>query len=262
MEGLDFLKEKTWNLFGLDHWFFKVNASIVIDTWIALAIMTAILIPSYIILKKKSGILHFMLTNSVNFFVNMAKQALGFFDFKHTVFIGSIFIFILVCNILSLIPGLEEPTKSPNTTLAIGIIQFFYIQYYTIKNHGLWNYTKEYFEPIFIMFPLHIIGKMATIISISFRLFGNIFGGFIISSIYYNVIEGSWWKETFGIILGMNFLIKFFFVIFEGGLQAFVFTMLTTTYLAMAVQKDHDDDGREQKCNKKKDEKEASSCLQ
>jgi F-type H+-transporting ATPase subunit a len=240
MEGLEFLKEKgCWHLFGLQNDFFKINSSIVIDTWIALLIILAILIPCYIILKRKPGIAHFAVTNTVNFFVDMTKQALGYFDFKHFSFIASVFIFILVCNVLSLIPWLEEPTIDPNTTLAIGIIQFFYIQYYTIKTHGPVAYAKEYFEPIFLMFPLHVVSKLASIISISFRLFGNIFGGFIISSIYFGIIQGSWWKESFGIFSGMNFVIRLFFGIFEGFLQAFVFTMLTVTYLSMALQSDH-----------------------
>lgn len=238
MEGVDFLKEHNWHLFGLKHSFFNINSEIVIDTWIALLIILAILIPCHIILKRKPGMAHFIITDGVNYFVNMTKQAFGYFEFKHFAFIASVFIFILTCNLLSLIPWLEEPTKNANTTLAIGIISFIYTQYYTIKAHGLLSYTKEYFEPIFVMFPLHIISKIAGIVSISFRLFGNIFGGFIISDIYFKMIEGSWWKESIGLLSGINFVLKFFFGIFEGGLQAFVFTMLTITYLSMAVQKD------------------------
>lgn len=242
MEGLGFLKEsKSWHFLGLQHSFFKINSHVVIDTWLVLLIILIILIPCYIILKRKPGMAHFLITDTVNFFVDMTKQALGHFEFKHFVFTGSIFIYILMCNFLSLIPGLEEPTKDPNTTLAIGIIAFFYTQYYTIKTHGALAYTKEYFEPIFIMFPLHVISKLASILSISFRLFGNIFGGFIISSIYFTLIEGSWWKEILGLVSGMNFVLKFFFVVFEGALQAFVFTMLTITYLAMALQKDSEE---------------------
>jgi F-type H+-transporting ATPase subunit a len=86
------------------------------------------------------------------------------------------------------------------------------------------------------MFPLNVIGKLASIISISFRLFGNIFGGAIISRIYFGVIEGSLIGEMIGLFSGINFLIMLFFGLFEGALQAFVFSMLTLTYLSMSIQ--------------------------
>ena len=86
--------------------------------------------------------------------------------------------------------------------------------------------------------PLNVVGKLATVVSLSFRLFGNIFGGFLISQIYFTAIEGSFWLELGGIITGINLILKVFFCLFEGYLQAFVFTMLTLTYLAIAMQKD------------------------
>jgi len=86
------------------------------------------------------------------------------------------------------------------------------------------------------MLPLNIVGKIASILSISFRLFGNIFGGVTIAALYYNTIEGSWLGESFGLLSGINFLITLFFGLFEGFLQAFVFTMLTVTYLSIALQ--------------------------
>jgi len=237
MEGLELLKEDTWQLFGSKHWFFAINYTTIRNTWIALFILILILIPIHIILKKKPGVAHFMVTSFADYFATLIKQSLGFFVFKHFAFIASLFTFILLCNMTFIIPGLEEPTQDPNTTLALGIISFLYIQYYSIRTVGVWEYIKEYFEPFFPMLPLNIVGKLANILSISFRLFGNIFGGVIISKIYMAAIEGSWWKETVGIISGMNFLIKFYFGFFAGVLQAFVFTMLTITYLSIELQK-------------------------
>lgn len=233
------LNEHTISLFGLKHWFFKINYNVIINTWIALAILLVLLIPAYIVLKRKRSIAHFLIIDTVNYFVDLTRQSLGYFEFKHFAFVASIFIFIITCNFLALIPYLVEPTKDPNTTLAIGIISFIYTQYYAIKAHGILQYSKEYFEPFFLMFPLHVVGKIAGILSISFRLFGNIFGGFIISDLYFTMIEGSWWKESLGLFLGINLLVKFFFGIFEGFLQAFVFTMLTVTNLGIAIQTQH-----------------------
>jgi len=240
MEGFGVLGEKPWrplSYFGLKHSFFDINYSTVLSTWITIGIMLLILIPIYIVLKRKPGLFHFAITSFVNYFANLTKQSLGFFSFKHFSFITALFMFISLCNIISIIPGIEEPTQNLSTTLAFGVIQFFYIQYYEIKAHGPLSYIKEYFSPFFLMLPLNLVGKIASIVSISFRLFGNIFGGVIISDIYFGGIKGSIVLESIGLLSGLNFLIKFFFGLFEGLLQAFVFTMLTITYLSIAVQK-------------------------
>jgi F-type H+-transporting ATPase subunit a len=86
------------------------------------------------------------------------------------------------------------------------------------------------------MLPLNVIGKLSSIISISFRLFGNIFGGAIITKLYFGAIGGSIILELLGLLSGLNFLIVAFFTLFEGLLQAFVFAMLTLTYLALSTQ--------------------------
>ena len=88
------------------------------------------------------------------------------------------------------------------------------------------------------MLPLNLVGKLASIVSISFRLFGNIFGGSIISQIYFGSIKGSLLLETIGILSGVNIAITLFFTLFEGFLQAFVFAMLTLTYLSIGLQSD------------------------
>lgn len=89
------------------------------------------------------------------------------------------------------------------------------------------------------MLPLNLIGKFATIISMSFRLFGNIFGGATIASIYFRLIYGSPAWEAIGSFSGINLIIMLFFGLFEGLIQAFVFAMLSLTYLATAIA--HDD---------------------
>ena len=88
------------------------------------------------------------------------------------------------------------------------------------------------------MLPLNIIGKISSIISVSFRLFGNIFGGSIITKLYFTAIQGSVLFELLGIFSGLNLLIVCFFTLFEGLLQAFVFAMLTLTYLSIGCSEE------------------------
>lgn len=137
-----------------------------------------------------------------------------------------LFLFLLLSNWLGIIPHLEEPTKDLNTPLSLGIMGFVLAHYAGIKSKGLKSYLSEYFQPIFFMMPLNVIGELAKIISISFRLFGNIMGGSIIILVVSYL--------TYSLVLP-PFLYAFF-SIFVGTIQAFVFTMLTVVYISVQVK--------------------------
>lgn len=221
--------------FGFTHSFFAVESTIVLHTWIILLLMVALLIPARMMLSSKKSITRFLLISYVNSFIELCEQTLGMRSHNHFCFITTLFTLIVFCNAISVIPGLEEPTQSINTTLAFGLISFFYVQAYQIKQNGFIGYLKDYTSPFFLMLPLNIIGKVASIISISFRLFGNIFGGSIIARIYFGAIQGSLLWESVGLFSGINLLMTLFFGLFEGLLQAFVFAALTLTYLSLAI---------------------------
>jgi len=243
MDGFDLSSSHQWSLapiVGLEHPLLVFDPHILMHTWIILAILLACLLVARWFLAQKKGIGHFLALSYVKFFIDLCNQSLGSFSFSHVAFITTLFTFIALCNIISIIPWLEEPTKDLNTTLALGLIAFIYTQATAIKKFGLRAYIHEYFAPFFIMFPLHVVGKLASIMSISFRLFGNIFGGYMISNIYFSTIQGSWLFETIGLVTGLNMLIIVFFSLFEGLLQAFVFTMLSLTYLSIAFNGEGD----------------------
>ncbi len=138
----------------------------------------------------------------------------------------ALFMFLLLSNWLGIIPHLGEPTKDLNTPLSLGIMGFLIAHYAGIKAKGLKQYLKEYCEPIFFMAPLNVIGEFAKIISISFRLFGNIMGGAIIILVVSYL--------TYSIFLPP--FLYFFFGCFVGTVQAFVFTMLTIVYISVQVK--------------------------
>jgi F-type H+-transporting ATPase subunit a len=145
---------------------------------------------------------------------------------KYAPMICALFMFLLLSNWLGIIPHLEEPTKDLNTTLGLGIMGFIIAHYAGIKSKGFKAYIKEYFQPIFFMMPLNLIGELAKIVSISFRLFGNIMGGSIIILVVSYL--------TYSLVLP-PFLYAFF-GLFVGTIQAFVFTMLTVVYISVQVK--------------------------
>ncbi len=239
MNGFDVAETDQWlfgPFFGIDHSFLRINKLTVLYTWITLLLLAGVLFLGRYLLTKKNGLGKYLTLSFIQFFVDLINQTLATFSMNHFIFITTTFCFVLACNVVSLIPWMEEPTTDVNTTLALGLVSFFYTQSAAIKAEGLWSYIKGYFSPFFLMMPLNVVGKFATIISISFRLFGNIYGGSIITGIWFNAIQGNFLLEIIGLATGINLIIVAFFGLFEGFLQAFVFGMLSLTYLSIALQ--------------------------
>ena len=140
--------------------------------------------------------------------------------------ICALFMFLLLSNWIGIVPHLEEPTKDLNTPLSLGIMGFVLAHYAGIKTKGFKEYSREYFQPIFFMMPLNVIGELAKVVSISFRLFGNIMGGSIIILVVSHLI--------YSVLLPP--LLNAFFGLFVGAIQAFVFTMLTLVYISVQVK--------------------------
>jgi F-type H+-transporting ATPase subunit a len=145
---------------------------------------------------------------------------------KYFPIVCSLFLFLLVSNWLGVIPMLSEPTKDLNTPLGLGVLGFVIAHYAGIRTHGFKKYSRQYLEPFFFMLPLNIINEIARVLSISFRLFGNILGGaiivFVVSDLVYDLI--------------LPPILIFFFSLFVGAIQAFVFTMLTLVYISLQVK--------------------------
>jgi F-type H+-transporting ATPase subunit a len=134
--------------------------------------------------------------------------------------------FLVLSNWLGTFPKLAEPTKDLNTPLGLGIMGFFIAHYAGIRAKGLKGYAKEYFQPVFFMAPLNMIGELSKVVSISFRLYGNMVGGAIIIIVVSHLVYS---------VLLPPFLMVFF-NLFVGTIQAFVFTMLTLVYISVQVK--------------------------
>ncbi len=231
---------------GITHPLAAVHIDTVINTWIALAVLLALILVGRSFFHKRDSVGGYIVKSIITQFMQLIEQSTGTFVYRYYAFIASLFIFIISCNWIALIPHVEEPTKDLNTTLALGIVAFFYIQKEVIRVHGFGSFLKDYFLPIRVFLPLDLLaglailpikllGEIASVISLSFRLFGNIFGGAIIIEIFRHTISNSLIGNAIGTFFGVNLLLIGFFVIFEGFLQAFVFSILTLTNISMAT---------------------------
>ena len=161
----------------------------------------------------------------VELFSNLVEQALGENGKRHIPLLGSLFLFLWISNIIGSIPMAVEPTRDLNVPIGHMLVVLFVVHFEAIRVKGLRAYLKSYNEPFFVMMPLNVIGEIAKGVSLSFRLFGNILGGAII------VMVISYLTKYTVIPVGLNI----FFGLFVGTIQAFVFTMLGMTYIAVAI---------------------------
>jgi F-type H+-transporting ATPase subunit a len=161
-------------------------------------------------------------------FRDLVLETLGREKLHFTPYILTIFLFILLCNIIGVlpVPGIAEPTRNLNVPLGMAIVVLFVVHFASIREKGLKAYLKGYSEPFIFMAPLNFISEIAKGVSLAFRLFGNILGGAIIVLVISNLIRY--------ILIPVG--LQLFFGLFIGTIQAFVFTMLALSYTAVAIK--------------------------
>lgn len=146
---------------------------------------------------------------------------------RHLPLIGALFIYILISNLLGVIPGLIPPTDNINTNLACAIVVFLYYNVAGIKEQGIKNYLKHMAGPIIwlapLMFGIELVSHFVRPISLSVRLFGNITGDHMVLGIFSHLTP---------IIVPVIFQALAIFVAF---IQAFVFTLLSIVYISLAT---------------------------
>lgn len=142
---------------------------------------------------------------------------------------------------LSSLLGLFPPTSDMNIVAGWAILVFILITYYKLKG-GLFPYVKGFFEPVPVFAPFNIIGEIATPVSMSFRHYGNVLSGVVISTLVASALNGlsqmllGWLPEFLRDIpflrIGLPAILSVYFDIFSGLMQAFIFAMLTMLYIA------------------------------
>ncbi len=142
-------------------------------------------------------------------------------------YISTIFVFILLSNISGLF-GLRPPTADYGTTLALGLITFVLIQYNNLKYNKGRAFT-DLFKPMPILFPINLIGELATPISLSLRLFGNVLSGTVMIALIYGLFP-------IFLKIGLPAVFHTYFDIFSGCIQTYVFCMLTMVFMTQKMQ--------------------------
>ena len=141
---------------------------------------------------------------------------------KYICYVGTLFLYILLSNISGLF-GLRPPTADYGTTFSLALITFVMIQYNNLKYNKIGAFTGL-FQPIWFLFPINLIGEIATPVSMSLRLFGNVMAGTVMMALYYGLLP------LFAKI-GIPAFLHVYFDLFSGAIQAYVFSMLTMVFI-------------------------------
>ncbi len=205
-------------------------------TWLVMGFLVVMGAMAVRTLRPVPGPLQNIVEAVIEAFDNLLDQMIGRQGRQFLPFIGTAGLFILTSNLLGNIPGFQPPTANWNTTVALAVTVFLYYNYCGIRKHGLLNYLKHFCGPILplapLMFLIEFIGHLARPVSLSIRLFGNIFGE---ESVITILLSLSWLVMPYFIWLGIMLPLSLFTAV----VQTFVFIMLSMVYIAGAVEEGH-----------------------
>lgn len=206
-------------------YFVKINATIMF-TWI---VMIIIIVMSWLVTRRLKiyGDLsrwQVFLESLVAYVHNQIIEITGQNKRIYLYFLGSLFLFISIANLLIIIPGYYPPTASLSTTLGLAICVFLSVPFFGIKEVGIKNYLKHYTEPSIFMIPFHMMGELSRTFALAVRLFGNMMSGVLVVGVLLSIAP-----LFFPILLQLLGLLI-------GQIQAYIFSILAAIYIASGMQ--------------------------
>jgi F-type H+-transporting ATPase subunit a len=156
-----------------------------------------------------------------------AEAIIGHGFGRFQAFVTCVFLFIFTCNLLGLIPGVKAPTQSGVVPLGVAVAVFLFYNFHGIRAQGFIGYLKHFAGPIWwiawLLFPIEIISHLARMMSLSIRLWANMFAGDLVTLVAFSLVP----LAIPAVFLGLH--------LFVSVIQAIVFTLLTMIYLGQAV---------------------------
>ncbi len=201
----------------------NINATLVF-TW---AVMALLIVGSWLITRRLTdgpNISRWQngLEVVVSYIRSTIREAAGRDADTYLPFIGTLFLFIAVANLLSVLPWFRPPTASLSTTVALAACVFVAVPVFGIATQGVRAYLRQYVRPTPLMLPFHIIGELSRTVALAVRLFGNMTSGMLIVAVllslaplFFPVV-----MQAFGLLVGV--------------IQAYVFAILALVYVASA----------------------------
>ena len=198
-----------------------------------------IAVRSRLSVERPGGLQHTM-EGIHGFIVNMSDEVIGHHGHKYVPYLVTLGIFILACNLIGLVPGLESPTAVPVVPLGCALLTWFYYHYQGVKTNGPLGYLKHFIGPQdkemplvmrlllpVLLFPIEIFSHAARIMSLTIRLFANMFAGEMVTLFFFSLIPLGIPVIFEGLHIGVSFI------------QTYIFVLLTCVYLGEATGQEH-----------------------
>ena len=208
-----------------------------ISNAVAMEILVAILLIIYFVCVRlrlspdNPGALQHIAEETENFIKGQSHDIIGHGSEPFTAYLTTLFIFILISNLIGLVPGFEAPTASVGVPLGCAIFTFVYYHVHGLKKQGPWHYAKHFAGPMPVlaplMVPIELISHAARVLSLTVRLFANMFAGDMVTLAFFSLVP----VAIPVLFLGLH--------IFVSLLQAYIFVLLAMVYIAGAVATEH-----------------------
>ena len=198
--------------------------SYVVVTWGIMAFLVIFSIVMTRNMKLVPGKRQVVIEGLVTFLYKLYYDILGEKGKRYIPYLGSVCIFLAVADGIGLL-GISPPTRNLNVTVALAILSILLVQVGAVQTKGVKGWLKGFGHPVPVIAPMNVLDLFTRPLSLSLRLFGNVLGGVIIMALL-----------TSAIPVGVPLIGSAYFDVFDGLLQAYVFTFLTSLYLQEAIE--------------------------
>ncbi len=198
---------------------------------VAFLILLFLLVRARLSVESPGGLQH-VFEGLHGFITQQSREIIGHHSEAYTPFLVALGLFILCCNLIGLIPAFESPTgASPTVPLGCAVASFIYYHIQGVKKQGGFHYAKHFAGPMPalapLMIPIEIISHLARMLSLTIRLFANMFAGDMVTLVFFSLVPIGVPVLFMGLHIGVSFL------------QAYIFVLLVTVYLSGAVATEH-----------------------
>jgi F-type H+-transporting ATPase subunit a len=243
------MPEQLWITALLNHWFSgtadgllkaigihpkypqaPINNAFAMEGLVFVLLLTFFFFVRSILSVDRPGPVQHTVESIENFISDQSHGLIGHGGEVFTPFLVSLGLFILLSNLIGLIPTFESPTGFPSVTLGCAIVAWFYYQAHAVKRHGF-GYIKHFLGPVWwlapLMFVIEVFSHLARVMSLTIRLFANIFAGDMVTLVIFSLIPIGLPVVFLAMHIGVSVL------------QTYIFILLTTIYLAGSVAEAH-----------------------
>lgn len=215
-------------------WRFVVLNATILCTWIVMALLA---VGSWLVTRRLASAdesrsrWQNALEVTVEFLRGQVRDVCHDDADRYLPFIGALFLFIAISNVLDVVPGWHAPTGSLSTTAGLAIAVGIAVPVFGIQRHGFVGYLRHYLRPTWIMLPLHLMSETSRNLALAIRLFGNIMSGSMIVAVLLAIapLFVPVVMQALGLLIGL--------------IQAYIFAILAAVYIAAAVQREQEEEG-------------------